>query len=1377
MTSDISMKVPVLTRSGNYRTWAACMKALLTTQRRMDKLLSNKPLEPDQLELDEVCKATILLHVAGPLQAIVARASTAKEAWDSIREEFQGILVSRRPQVTAAMSSLHQGRKTLTEYIDAALAIKDDLVQLDMEAALPMLCDNFYQGLNSSLKYMCGLPAQQLLASNEDCLDSLCTLVKTMAPMAPSASDAGRAYKASALTCAYCNKPGHSEHNCRKKKRDEAARAAQEPSTSMPDLGAILSTRAVAQAIFSPASPKDFWLDSGASHHVVCDERLLTNTRPSIVTEIVLGGDEKHRVRCEGQMTVTGGPNGPVTFTGVLCVPTMSINLCSIRQMTGKIGRVEFIGTSARIISTRGECLLNAHLGELLYKLDCKLPGYSQAASNVTVCAETWHKRLGHISLSALRQMVSSCAVDGLGEVKFDSKSGSCDVCDKAKQTRESFPSSESCASTALGLVHCDVMGPFPCAGVCGEKFVVTILDDCTRFAEVVCLPSKGKAAGAVRRVLLRWERQLGQKVLRVRTDNGTEFEGELRRWMDDQGIIAEKSVAYTPEQNGRAERLNRTLIERTRALMYQHTLPKQLWSESMKTAAFLRNMVPTSGQVKSPHELFHGKKPDVSMLREYGCKVAVHVPKAQRDKLDCVSEEGALVGYAPFSKAYRVAVRGHNDELCVIEAISVRIHENETPAFLTQRSRCNRRDPPLEAEDLQYQPPDKRYDADYQPSHDEHQQHDLDIQERDVPPPDAPSDDESAYSLQHSLSSMSSDDSELQPSSEEPAGSAHDDAAEEASVAGYSATEDDSQQPDVDDQSISSHPIDVQQEEDVPNSEPVPDDGLPRVNIWEPPRRYPKRDRHSPRPWWRSQRARINAAAALTDEPQTYTEVMRRPDAELWDAAICEELSSLREKNVFETVDSVPAGMKPLPSKLVFNIKRDEHGNIDKYKCRLVAKGFRQIAGRDYDEVFAPTAQQASLRLLLAIAAQQELEVDQLDVKTAFLNGDLQGEVYLRLPKELGGQLWRLQKALYGLKQAARAWHDKLHQVMCAIGFTPSLHDPCLLFQGVGSDRVYVLVHVDDALVVGKSGAVKAAKRAIASKFAMKDLGAAKYYLGLEIRRASGEITLCQQHYAESVIKRFGMEDGNPKVTPLEVGLQLSKSDGDKLVSPTLFQEIIGSLMYLACDTRPDLSHSVSMLSRFMSAPTMRHLEASKRILRYLKGTVDYGIRFAKSEGQGVLLTFSDSDYAADVDKRRSTSGMVITYNGAAVMWFSKLQTVTAASTTEAEYISAASATKESLWLRKLLGEISGKSEPVHLFCDNQSTVELIKQRTAGRSGRSKHIDTQYHFIRTRYQRGELCIAHVESANQAADMLTKQLPGPAYKIALNRIMGVDGSI
>jgi hypothetical protein len=389
--------------------------------------------------------------------------------------------------------------------------------------------------------------------------------------------------------------------------------------------------------------------------------------------------------------------------------------------------------------------------------------------------------------------------------------------------------------------------------------------------------------------------------------------------------------------------------------------------------------------------------------------------------------------------------------------------------------------------------------------------------------------------------------------------------------------------------------------------------------------------------------------------------------------------------------------------------------------------------------------------------------KLHQLDVKTAFLNGDLEEDIWLCHPPgfEQGppGTACRLKKALYGLKQAPRAWHQKLKEELLGMGFVESDADPSLFVLHYKDRSVYVLVYVDDLLVAAKNlSDVEHVKQMLFGSFDSRDLGEAKYFLGMEIERdrEAGSLKLSQKKYTQDVLLRFGVENARPASVPLTPGVKLSKA-GECAVDLSVFpfREVIGSLMYLSVCTRPDISQSVGALSRYMSAPQKEHWDAAKCVLRYVKGTSAYGIVFGA--GAKGLVGYCDSDYAGDIDTRRSTTGYVFVLNGGAISWSSRLQPTVAVSTAEAEYMSAASATKEALWLSKLFATFGIVVTPVQMYCDNQAAIKLVKHPIA--SMRSKHIDVQHHFVRERCAMGQVVFQYCTTDEMVADCMTKAVP------------------
>lgn len=446
-----------------------------------------------------------------------------------------------------------------------------------------------------------------------------------------------------------------------------------------------------------------------------------------------------------------------------------------------------------------------------------------------------------------------------------------------------------------------------------------------------------------------------------------------------------------------------------------------------------------------------------------------------------------------------------------------------------------------------------------------------------------------------------------------------------------------------------------------------------------------------------------------------------------------------------------------------MFKIKRDAKGNIERYKARLVARGFMQREGVDFTEVFAPVSKHSTLRTLLAVVAEHDLHLHQLDVKTAFLNGDLEEEIYMQQPPgyEQGspGMVCHLRKSLYGLRQAPRAWHTKLKGTLEELGFRVSLADAGLFTAMIDGHQVYLLVYVDDILVSSSSlTVVESVKRSLGAVFDVRDLGEATFFLGMEITRdrKKGVIKLSQRKAVTDLIAKFQMGNAKSKSTPFTPSTRLS-GEGSKEVdkSRVPYTELVGSLLYIAACTRPDIAHAVGSLSRYMAHPTELHWSLAKGVLRYLIGTVDHGVVFTK--GAGFLVGYCDADYAGDVDTRRSTTGYVFTLLGGAVSWSSKVQPTVAMSTSEAEYMAAASAVKEALWFRTLFSDLGFHLSCVRMRCDNQAALSLLSNPIV--SARSKHIDVLHHFARERVARGEVSFEYCSTEHMVADSLTKSVP------------------
>ena len=428
-----------------------------------------------------------------------------------------------------------------------------------------------------------------------------------------------------------------------------------------------------------------------------------------------------------------------------------------------------------------------------------------------------------------------------------------------------------------------------------------------------------------------------------------------------------------------------------------------------------------------------------------------------------------------------------------------------------------------------------------------------------------------------------------------------------------------------------------------------------------------------------------------------------------------------------------------------------------------------------DFDEVFAPVARIETVRLLIALAAQKGWQVHHMDVKSAFLNGDLREEVYVQQPpgfvvKGSSDKVLKLKKALYGLRQAPRAWNAKLDSELLRLGFVKNPLEHAVYRRSNQDGFLLVGVYVDDLIITGSSKAsIEQFKKEMMGRFSMSDLGLLSYYLGIQVDQQVGITKLCQSSYTLKILEQAGMKGCNSCAIPMENRLKLSKNDKTPSVDKTKYRSIIGSLRYLV-NTRPDIAYAVGIVSRYMEEPKTSHWATVKQILRYLSGTVHFGCVY-KRQGSTELVGFSDSDLAGDVDDRKSTSGSVFLLGTSLVTWASQKQRVVALSSCEAEYIASANAACQGIWLSRLLGELLGIQAPmVRLLVDNKSAIALSKNPV--HHDRSKHIDTRYHFIRDCVDRGEVNIDHVGTTEQLADILTKAL-GRVRFVELRQQLGV----
>ncbi|GAU29902.1 hypothetical protein TSUD_379930 [Trifolium subterraneum] len=505
-------------------------------------------------------------------------------------------------------------------------------------------------------------------------------------------------------------------------------------------------------------------------------------------------------------------------------------------------------------------------------------------------------------------------------------------------------------------------------------------------------------------------------------------------------------------------------------------------------------------------------------------------------------------------------------------------------------------------------------------------------------------------------------------------------------------------------------------------------------------------------------------AVYTTNNDPKSFGEAEK---LDVWRKAMDQEMEAI-ENNMTWELTTLPDRANTIGVKWVYKTKYNEKGEIEKHKARLVAKGYSQKHGIYYDEVFAPVARWDTIRAILALAAKENWKVFQLDVKSAFLHGELTRDIYVEQPpgyqKGNKDMVYKLKKALYGLKQAPRAWYSKIEAYFTVEQFKKCSHEHTLFVKyGSNNKTLIVSLYVDDLICTGNDlSMIHDFKESMKKNFAMTDLGKMKYFLGVEVTQSEDGIFIHQHKYALEILKRFGMENCNKVCSPIVPGCKLSKDENGSATDAKRFKQMVGCLMYLLA-TRPDLAYSICLVARFMERPTVMHIAAVKRIMRYLKGTLTDGIMYKHTNDKRLeLIGWSDSYYAGDLNDRKSTSGYVFMLGTGAISWSSKKQPIVTLSTTEAEYVAAAVCACQCIWLKNVLNHLQiTHNNGIVIYCDNSSSIKLSKNPIM--HGRCKHIDVRFHFLRNLTKDGIVELKHCKSQEQLADLMTKPLKLEAF--------------
>lgn len=1210
-----------------------------------------------------------LILLLDPINYVhVQNAITCKDVWENLEKAFDDSGLYRRVALLRDLiTTTLDSSRNVDDYVNKIMSsahklrnikfnIDDEWLGTLMLAGLPETYKPMIMGLESSGIKISADAIKTKLLQEVQCSESSAFFTRKKG--VSHVNNISKFNKGP--RCYKCNKHGHIAKNCYSNvnKKNLESKIKEESK----EKGFIAAFSASSQF----THPDLWYVDSGASMHMTNNCQSMYDVTSPPIPSITVASKTPLPVKSMGKVNLLmqGDEGSKIQVRQVLYIPKLAANLLSVSAMVKNGCKVIFRDKGCDIYDYNNKLLCSATLVNNLYQLDTHREVYCNlTCSNNLNDVVLWHRRMGHLNFTDVNKL-PECA-DGVNPFPDKSRSSIiCTTCITGKQSRLPFNNKGTRASEPLQLVHSDLCGPMEQVSLGGMKYFATFIDDYTRKVYVYLLKNKSSVLDVFKDFKSKVENELDRKIKSIRSDNGkeyvsTDFEGFLRK----HGIEHQTSTPYSPQQNGLAERMNRSLVERAKCMLFDANLSKQYWAEAIATAAYVINRSPTKSlDGKTPIELWSGRKPNLSNLRIFGSEVMVQIPKERRQKWDAKSRKLIFVGYCESTKGYRVLDPSTNKIIKSRDVVFLEsIEGNNNNIYLPCVSNSSPTAVQLPEETCKEEIEENLPES----SDDEYQSGDN---------------NDSTYLPEESI--------ELE---------------------------------------------------------------TPTRNINLRPRRNVKyREEDEPDVSYFCPIFNLN-------DPKTLEEALSSSHADQWKKAMQEEYDSLLQNKTWSLVD-LPSDKRALPCKWVFKTKINEKGEVIRFKARLVIKGYAQKKGSDYEEVYAPVVRYTSIRYLIALAAKYDLEMSQMDAVSAFLQGDIDTEIYMSQPENYrkNNQVCFLHKSIYGLKQASRQWNIKLNSALLNIGLTRSKIDPCLYYLVNHSTMIFIAVWVDDFLIFTSSTITrKEIEEKLKAQFSMKDLGDVKQCIGMSIsrNRKTGVILLDQEKYINMMLERFGMSECKPVRTPIEVNEKFEKNSEDRDIDIP-YREAVGCLIYLAHVSRPDITFAVSKLSQFCNNPGHQHWLGVKRVMRYLQGTKDLKMCYKREESHSIT-GYCDADWAGDSLDRRSCMGYTFLFQNASISWNSCKQQTVALSTAEAEYMAMALATQEALWLQQLQAELGqGNDGALLIYCDNQSAIKLAS--TDCYKPRTKHIDIRWHFIRENIVKCKIKFLFVNSCNMVADNLTK---------------------
>ena len=1278
---------PMIFDGENYDEWESSMLFHLRSKLLSRTLTERRPTdvaaiaEWDKVDIQALGK--IGERVSPKFHEYIRSASTAKEAWEEIRKIAQlnatNMMIRARRELSTTkmaegddlythLSSMERCRRILK---GTNAPVVDTEMIIRVMDSLPSSWATYLQGLRTQ---------KDLMTKYEEFRNELLAeaTYRKGATSSGDGQDLGVALQAKKFngTCNNCKKPGHKRADCWAKgggkegqgprsRNFKAAQAKKENSSNRYNLLVIKDEDETAEAYEATVvsdKATQWILDSGATDHMTGMRDELHNVVDGNHGTVKVANGQKLQSEGYGKLLIKN-KGIETTLSNVLWIPGLSVNLVSVSALARRGATTKFYEDTAKVWKDGNVVLSATKDRDGLYIIDREIGRTNLATRKLSIL--DLHRIMGHLHEDALRKLPSM--VEGLELA--DGKLEECATCKMSKAIRESFQPKDE----AL---------PLPGEELCADlmfinKTPVLVVSDKgsgSTFHQV--LGAKSEAEKEIVNIVKAIEVQYGKQVKKILSDNGGEFvTNKLKQWAKREGIHLVTTAPYTPEQNGVAERKNRTLVEMCRALLKDSRIDKKkYWTYALATAVYIRNRSPakSSKYQKTPFEIMTGRKPNLQFLRRFGEKGYYYVQKAKRGKLDDKARECKLLGY---------------EEKCYI-LLDVEAEKIVRSAHV-------------------------RFSAEGERS--------------------------TTEIMEETYESNSEDDDETRTVGELNSLPVN---------GGTTGVEGQSHDP-----SRNSSRIPVSQRV-IRTMEPMerraPNDISSNVdtrNIVEGPRR--------------------RSALMVTElkEPVNYEEAVTGEDREKWREAVISELESLEENRTWTLArnEEIPKDTNLVDSKWVFKIKRDATGKLEKYKARLCARGFTQSKGDDYDETFAPVVRIATVRILLALTANLNYRVTQMDIVTAYLYSKLDKIIYMKPPPgmelldkdlEVSNHTLVLEKGIYGLKQAGYLWNQEIRSCLLEIGLLQSTFDPGLYYKKAGNEYMFVTVYVDDILVsTAREDWRNDFEKELAKRYKTKLLGEVRSILGaiVECNPNNGTITIQQSNHASELGMKYEVQNMGQQMVPIDGGTRLEKGEHGETIND--YRKALGSVMYISLVSRPDISYAVNYLGRFSGCCDQRHWKTLKGLLNYVYHTREAKLQFKKSEINEIKLCVDASHIS---EESHGVTGYIIYYADNPIIWKSKKQRVVALSSMEAEIVALSDAIKEVAWLRDLLMQLGFNEPTITIHEDNQACIAVSKNATV--NDRTRHLMARTEFIRSKLNEWKVNWKYTPTKQQVADGLTKGL-------------------